>query len=194
MRIRPRQHLSQDGVTLARKIGSNMGPFARVVTSTVPRAYETAIAMGFAVDEQLDELAILPEGFEDEAPWDAGFTRFAQVRRESPNGVLAQFSQRMLELHQEIIRFIPNDSRVLVISHGGIVEASALGCAPFEAYEEWGPACSYCEGVRFYFEGIDCKRVELLRVSRSAPVVMPSPLKPNDRGLEGATGLRTSRL
>ena len=45
-------HLNQSGVTLARLVGQNIGPFDRVVTSTLPRAFETAIAMGFAVDEQ----------------------------------------------------------------------------------------------------------------------------------------------
>ena len=49
--------LSQEGVMLAREIGNNMGPFASVVTSVLPRARETAIAMGFAVDQELVTLA-----------------------------------------------------------------------------------------------------------------------------------------
>jgi len=52
IRSKPGDHLSQQGVALARKIGEGMGPFAFVTTSTLPRAFETAIAMGFAVDEQ----------------------------------------------------------------------------------------------------------------------------------------------
>ena len=36
--------MSQAGVDFARKLGATMGPFARVVTSVVPRARETAIA------------------------------------------------------------------------------------------------------------------------------------------------------
>ena len=47
-------HLNQTGITLARLVGQNIGPFDRVVTSTLPRAFETAIAMGFAVDEQTE--------------------------------------------------------------------------------------------------------------------------------------------
>ena len=39
-------HLNQTGVTLARLVGQNIGPFDRVVTSTLPRAFETAISMG----------------------------------------------------------------------------------------------------------------------------------------------------
>ena len=46
MRVQPGQHLNQAGVALARRVGETMGPFALVVTSTLPRAYETAIAMG----------------------------------------------------------------------------------------------------------------------------------------------------
>ena len=45
--------LSQAGVDLARSLGATMGPFARVATSVVPRARETAIAMGFAVDYEI---------------------------------------------------------------------------------------------------------------------------------------------
>ena len=44
-------HLSAAGVTLARRIGAETGPFELVLTSTVPRTLETAIAMGYAVDE-----------------------------------------------------------------------------------------------------------------------------------------------
>lgn len=45
--------LSQQGVTYARRLGATLGPFAYVVTSVVPRARETAIAMGFAVDQEI---------------------------------------------------------------------------------------------------------------------------------------------
>src|SRR5581483_10534951 len=44
-------HLSAEGVTL--------GPFARVLTSPAPRAIETAVAMGFAVDDIIE----LPSGY-----------------------------------------------------------------------------------------------------------------------------------
>ena len=52
IRTIPGDHLNQTGVSLARMVGENLGPFDRVITSTLPRAFETAIAMGFAVDEQ----------------------------------------------------------------------------------------------------------------------------------------------
>ena len=54
--------LSQEGVDLARKLGESMGPFAVVATSVVPRARETALAMGFAVDQEVVTLSSDEEG------------------------------------------------------------------------------------------------------------------------------------
>ena len=36
IRSQPGEHLNQNGVILARLVGQNMGPFDRVVTSTLP--------------------------------------------------------------------------------------------------------------------------------------------------------------
>jgi broad specificity phosphatase PhoE len=56
-------HLSQEGVALARRVGSSLGSFASVVTSASPRAIETALAMGYAVDDNVDlPSGYLPEG------------------------------------------------------------------------------------------------------------------------------------
>jgi broad specificity phosphatase PhoE len=52
-------HLSAEGVALARLVGGSLGPFARVVASASPRAVETAVAMGFAVDDTVE----LPSGY-----------------------------------------------------------------------------------------------------------------------------------
>lgn len=54
--VKDRAHLSQAGVEVARCVGASMGPFDCVVTSRITRTLETAIAMGFAVDEQLAAL------------------------------------------------------------------------------------------------------------------------------------------
>jgi broad specificity phosphatase PhoE len=52
-------HLSAEGVVLARLVGDSLGPFAVVVTSASPRAIETAVAMGLAVDDTVK----LPSGY-----------------------------------------------------------------------------------------------------------------------------------
>jgi hypothetical protein len=69
MRLIPDHHLTQAGVELARRIGESTGPFQRVITSTLPRAFETALAMGFAVDEQNEVLSQLAPDVEDEIAW-----------------------------------------------------------------------------------------------------------------------------
>lgn len=46
------QPLSPAGVDLARRVGSQRGHFERVVTSTLPRAFETAIAMGYLASKK----------------------------------------------------------------------------------------------------------------------------------------------
>ena len=60
--------LGQAGVELARWVGAGLGPFDYVVASDVPRTGETAIAMGFAVNEIVD----MGAGFWDDAQAEKG--------------------------------------------------------------------------------------------------------------------------
>src|SRR5919108_3033522 len=78
MRSKPGDHLNQSGVTLARLVGENLGPFDRVVTSTLPRAFETAIAMGFAVDEQIELMSSYGQDVEREVSWPQTFAAYAK--------------------------------------------------------------------------------------------------------------------
>ena len=164
MRTQPGEHLSQAGVELARAVGNSSERFDLVVTSTTPRAFETAIAMGFAVDEQLEDLARLSEGFEEEAAWDAGYLAFAEAIRRAPAGAVARYSKAMMDLHRGLAERLPEGGRALIVSHGAVVEASALGCLPANDFSDWGPACDYCEGVRLFFEGGAFTNGEPLRV------------------------------
>ena len=77
IRSRPDQHLSREGVTLARRVGGTMGRFARVITSREPRAFETAIAMGYAVDHQWAQIADMGDAVSAEISYPASFAAFA---------------------------------------------------------------------------------------------------------------------
>jgi hypothetical protein len=84
-------HLSAEGVALARKVGESMGPFAYVVTSVSPRAIETAIAMGFAVDDTIE----LPSGYvpgevdhHDQWRWPRPYRTYAELIAR-PSGLAA---------------------------------------------------------------------------------------------------------
>jgi broad specificity phosphatase PhoE len=163
MRVKPGQHLSQSGVTLARQVGASLGPFDRVITSPVPRAYETAIAMGFAVDVQVETLGRMDEAVTQQVDWDAGFAGFA-AQMQRVGSPAAAFIATQSAFWQSVIADLPDGGRVLMISHGGIVEAGAVGCLPNADHQVWGEALDYCEGVRLAFDGERFVACQLRRI------------------------------
>ena len=162
MRTKPGQHLSQPGVELARRVGEGLGRFDRVLTSRLPRAFETALAMGYAVDDQLDEVSSTPDGLAAEVDWRDGCEGFRRAVRLG--GVAARYVGEQAAAMRAIAASLPEEGRALVVSHGGIVEAGAVGCRPEDDFAGWGQACGYCEGIRLTFEGERCVAAELLRV------------------------------
>src|SRR5215207_5530383 len=112
MRTRPGKHLSQAGVTLAREVGGQIGPFDRVVTSGLPRAFETAIAMGFAVDERIEELGSMPDAVDREVEWSGGFPAFgAAVARGTAT---ARYAQALAKVFGGIVAAVPDGGAALV--------------------------------------------------------------------------------
>jgi broad specificity phosphatase PhoE len=163
MRVKPGQHLSQAGVDLARRTGETMGSFNRVVTSTIPRAYETAIAMGFAVDEQNEVLSLMPEIVERAlGNWEDGIELFlAQPALQSE--VVRQYVEKQAAFVRDLARQLPDNGAALVISHGGIVEAQVIGCLPEADFHTWGRIFDYCEGARLAFDGNQFISGQILR-------------------------------
>jgi broad specificity phosphatase PhoE len=161
MRTQPGEHLSQAGVDLARRIGDEIGPFDRVITSTIPRAFETAIAMGFAVDEQREELSVLHLG--GEINWTDSFAEFARVF--ALGGVAAGSARALAAFLREVAEALPAGGSALLITHGGILEAGAVACLPEADHAGWGPGFSYCEGVRLHFDVERFSGGEILRVA-----------------------------
>lgn len=165
MRTKPGKHLSQAGVTLARRVGETLGPFSAVITSTLPRAFETAIAMGFAVDEKEKLLAEMPDAVNTEVDWTSGFPGFGEAYQH--NGSTTRFAKKIANYLDEIARSLPDDGTALIISHGGIIEAATVGCLPDGDFAAWGGYCDYCEGVRLIYDDNQAKfvAVEILRVT-----------------------------
>ena len=161
MRRKPGEHLSQKGIELARLVGSESGPFSLVVTSSSPRAVETAIAMGFEVDETLEALQKLPSDVIREVGWPAQFSRVAQavaLGRQS-----AQGADEQALLWRRIVERVPDSRRALIVTHGCFVELGAVASVPEVDHATWGDPIGYCEGVRLSFEGT-FKDPEILRV------------------------------
>ena len=160
----PALHLSQTGVDLARRVGAGPGKFDRVITGTLPRAFETAIAMGYAVDEQIDQLSTMSADIAAEIQWNAGFIAWLNAAQNSP--VVAQYTQVMADVLRSLVRTLPEGGRALIISHGGIVEASVIGCVPAETRFADDDPCGYCEGARLTFDGDGVTHIEMLRVEQ----------------------------
>lgn len=163
LRTQPGQHLSPAGVELARRVGTQMGKFDRVVTSTLPRAFETAIAMGYAVDEQLDMLKTSGDDVNAEINWDAGFAEWARVVKK--DGAAARFAQAQADAWRSIAGTLPKNGRALIITHGGFIEAGTAACLPRNTVSKLGSFCNYCEGVRLTFDGEVVTNIEILRVN-----------------------------
>jgi len=168
MRTIPGKHLSQPGVALARALGGGVGPFARVVTSPLPRAIETAIAMGFAVDQRLDHLKRIDAGVEEEANWWDGFAAFSRAVRRGD--VTARYAGRLAGRWRRLAATLAEETAMLIISHGGIIEAGCVGCLPDADHAAWGRALDYCEGVRLAFDGTAFTGAELLRLRDHDPI------------------------
>lgn len=163
IRNKPGQHLSQQGVTLARLIGQNLGPFDRVLTSTAPRAFETAIAMGFAVDEENELMSTYGSYVESEIAWPATLREYAKaVRRDR---AAARYAYQLLDVYQRIIDYLADGRAALVINHGGVLELGAVAALPNADHESWGPHFEFCEGLRLFWDDGKFLNAEILRVS-----------------------------
>ena len=162
IRSKPGQHLSQQGVTLARLVGQNLGPFDRVVTSTLPRAFETAIAMGFAVDEQNELMSSYSDAVEMEAPWPLSPAQYAEIIETG--GAAARYANQLADFYQSIANYLADGRAGLVVNHGGVAEMGAIACLPTADHFSWGPHFECCEGVRLFWEDGQFVNAEILRV------------------------------
>ena len=157
-------HLNQNGVSLARLVGQNIGPFDRVVTSTLPRAFETAIAMGFAVDEQSELMKTYGSDVEKEAPWPQSFAEYAAIAKRG--GASAKYANKLKEYFAGIMDYIAEGRSALAVNHGGVVELSVIGCLPHVDFSTWGDSVSYCEGARLFWDDGRFVNAEVLRINK----------------------------
>ena len=164
IRTKPGDHLSQQGVTLARLVGENLGPFERVVTSTLPRAFETAIAMGFAVDEQIELMSSYGADVEREVSWPQSFATYSKAIERG--NAAARYAQQLASFYGKLAGNLAEGRAALVINHGGVLELGVVACLPDASYENWGNAVDYCEGARLFWEDRKFVKAEVLRVPR----------------------------
>jgi broad specificity phosphatase PhoE len=161
----PGSHLSQEGVALARLVGRSLGPFASVVTSASQRAIETALALGYAVDDTVD----LPSGYlpgqvahHDQWHWPQPYRSYAELLAESIG--LAAIADTHRTLWTRLVAAVPDGAAVLVICHGGGIEPALVSCLPHADHDSWGPPFGHCDGARLCFEGASFVDIEFHRV------------------------------
>lgn len=149
-------HLSAAGVIQARQIGNTLPPFDLVFTSHIPRTLETALAMGFAVDEQLEVIGNIPMdvwdeiGHQERWEWKQPFVTFADfIKRGGPTARLGK-SQR--DVWITALEALPVDGSVLIVSHGRVIESGLVSAVPDGDFANWGAPFQHGEGVRMRYE------------------------------------------
>ena len=155
-------HLSQKGIALARKVGQGIGPFDFVATSTLQRAFETAVAMGFAVTEQNELMNTYGGAVEREAPWPMPFYHYSEIVKQE--GAAGKYADQLIGYYASILDRIPQGGSALIISHGGVVELGVVACLPEADFSTWGESVDYCEGARLFWDDGLFVRGEVLRV------------------------------
>lgn len=155
-------HLSQEGVSLARRVGQGLASFNFVATSMLPRAFETAIAMGFAVHEQKDLMNTYGPVIEREAPWPMPFYHYSEIVKQ--DGLAAKYAHQLANYYSVIMHRLDAGASALVVNHGGVVELGVVACLPHTNFMDWGDAVSYCEGARLFWDEGNFARGEVLRV------------------------------
>jgi broad specificity phosphatase PhoE len=156
-------HLSEAGVALARRVASTLGPFDRVVTSPKPRAVETAAAMGLRVDAELEPLGVMPDDLPNvpDSLKLRSFAEYAAVVGHNP--AMARYARSQETLWRRELKRVPDGGRLLIVSHGGVIESGAVVAAPTVA-GTWGPTLGFLEGIRLYRDGDRWVRAEVVRV------------------------------
>lgn len=163
VRVPPDVHLSPMGVRLARRVGKDLGPFNRVITSPLPRAVETAREMGFNIDEKLDLVGIMDWATERELHSAATYQSVARILQQG--GQAADYAQALVLGWRAILEALPDGQQALIVTHQYIIEAGTVACLPQLDYSKWGKLSSYCEGVRIGFANGQFTQAEPLRVN-----------------------------
>jgi broad specificity phosphatase PhoE len=176
-RHKPGDNLNARGVARARNASGRDRYYALVVTSPVPRAIQTAVAMGHSVDEEDWTMASMGGAMTD-FPWDDSFAAMQRAIR-TDRAAAAYAELQALQLRAFLARVQPGEA-VLVVNHGGIAEAGILGLLGDIDAAPLGPSLDTCEGARLELDGDRVVSVRLLRFEGDREIeVEPGYSTPN---------------
>jgi len=163
-------HLSAEGVALARAVGAEIEDIAYVATSCSPRAIETAVAMGFAVDDTFD----LPAGYmpgeashHDQWNWPLPYLTYAALIAAGQG--LAEVAEAHKAAWAAVAARVADGEAVLIVSHGGAIEPALVACLPDADHASWGAPFAHCDGARLaiahgQFVGVEFHRAPTLPI------------------------------
>ncbi len=142
-------HLSPQGVDAARAEGARLRHVGYVGVSKSPRTLETAVAMGFVVDDTLDIVSAVVVSGEVEFHESWGWPDPWSVYRERIDArpALAACAAAQLDIVQRAVDNVRDGQAVLLIGHGGWIEPTVVAAVDRDALEDWGPSFDHLEGV-----------------------------------------------
>jgi hypothetical protein len=151
-------HLSRDGVLLAREVAAGMGTFDTILATEVPRTTETALAMGFAVDDllacplEIASAAFDVLGHQERWGWTDPWARFAEL--VASNSAVSRLGEWHRDAWTSALDRLPDSGRLLVISHGRLIESGVVACLAGlnqASLTRWGSPLHHCEGIRMTY-------------------------------------------
>jgi broad specificity phosphatase PhoE len=156
--------LSAEGVRRARAVGETMPEFDYVLTGPDRRHIETAVAMGYAVDESIDWASGYVTGVvehHDQWQWDQPFARYAELLVAS--AALRAVAEEHLEHWRRALMHVPDGGAALVISSGGSIEPVLVAAAVSSDWAEWGTALHQLDGATLVLDGPNCVDLAIRR-------------------------------
>jgi hypothetical protein len=142
-------HLSQEGVAAARAEGPRLERVRYVAVSESPRTLETAVAMGFAVDDVVGIGGATITGevaFHEWWDWPNPWAVYAERIAARPK--LADYAREQVEIVRHAVAKVADGDVALLIGYGGWIEPTVVAALGADRIQDWGPSFDHLEGVR----------------------------------------------
>ena len=163
VRERPAEHLSKRGRELAAEVGKTRGPFRVVLSSTSPRAIETAEAMGCPPQAKS---ALWFDFGEGAIPWPLTFAEYGGQVETNP--VARILARKLAGSVREILPRLEEGQQALIVTHGGFPELATTNWSLSPEMVRLGPPCKCMEGVLLRFQEDEYAGADALRVPESS--------------------------
>jgi broad specificity phosphatase PhoE len=158
---------------MAREMAQGLPEFDYVMASTVPRTLETAVAMGYAVDDlvkvpqKLAGQAMVVVGHLERWSWEFPWLQFRELA--AGHEVVGRYGEWLRDSWAAALERVPEGGRALVVTHGRDIELGVLACLPEVPDDElrgWGEPVHQCEGVTMTFADGQFELVSINRTRR----------------------------